>query len=606
MRLTDLSRLSISRGRRRGGRALSRAWRPTLDALESRLALSTASASTVNFNPTPIPAGDTLWFSASLSAAGLGNAPVTLHVENSQVSFTSGGTNYSVPVPNGVIVFTPGATSTSVSYDPTDNDYDVSTPSGGAGNVFMGGVALPLPAGLPGGIKNVTWSATFWSDTANVDVHWKWGAAVYSSFGADNNALGIKAVDAGNSLTPYQNPDHAGTPEAFKSSLVAGGTGNGGNNFTGNLSPDTDVKPSLGSGTASGTATYPFPSSNPLTSVAFNESGVLEASKLDAANGTFDVWYSDEHALALGVRQVNVKTAAGTTTTNYAVTAMTSNPGAAANPSVGTTATTGDQAGTDTSGRLIAPSLYITDITTNPNSLSGDWQYGGTAVAPSAVFGAWKSFVRTVDYTQATPTVSVTADVDPVKNGWNLGPGSDAPPSGTANQGYGAEVKWDLNALYAQHVLIPGHNYRFYVIIHDGDQNKTGGDAGQAAYNNVYPGPPVLPATISGAVTGPSGVPLSGVVVTLVGTDNNGNAVNLQTTTDSSGDYTFTGLAAGNYTLERPNPVGYVLNQSTVGHDNGLTDGTVLSTGDIAQITIAAGDNAVGYLFGEQNSVIIG
>src|SRR5207302_8006493 len=125
---------------------------------------------------------------------------------------------------------------------------------------------------------------------------------------------------------------------------------------------------------------------------------------------TFEVWYSDEHALALGVRQVNVVTAAGTATTNYAVTPLTANPGSALNADVGTTATTGDQAGTDSSGRPIAPSLYITDVTNDANNRSGDWQYGGTAHAPGAVFGTWKAFTRTVNQTTSPATVSLTAD----------------------------------------------------------------------------------------------------------------------------------------------------------------------------------------------------
>jgi len=53
-------------------------------------------------------------------------------------------------------------------------------PSGGTGDVFMGGVALPVPNGLPGSIKSVTWSAEFWSDTAGLTVNWKWAAAAYS------------------------------------------------------------------------------------------------------------------------------------------------------------------------------------------------------------------------------------------------------------------------------------------------------------------------------------------------------------------------------------------------------------------------------------------
>ena len=95
---------------------------------------------------------------------------MTIHVENGAIDFSASGTAYHVAVPNGVIVLNVGATAASAttSFDPNDNDWDVSAPASGAGDVFMGGVALPVPNGLPGNIKNVTWSADFWCDTANV------------------------------------------------------------------------------------------------------------------------------------------------------------------------------------------------------------------------------------------------------------------------------------------------------------------------------------------------------------------------------------------------------------------------------------------------------
>jgi hypothetical protein len=145
-----------------------------------------------NFNGTAIPAVDTLWFDGAFAASGLpANAPVTLHVENGSIDFTAGSTPYHVAVPNSVIVLIPGATSASASFDPTDNDWDVSAPTSGTGDVFLGGVALAVPNGLPGGIKNVTWSAAFWLDTPGITVNWKWAAAAYQSFSTDYNALGV-------------------------------------------------------------------------------------------------------------------------------------------------------------------------------------------------------------------------------------------------------------------------------------------------------------------------------------------------------------------------------------------------------------------------------
>jgi Flp pilus assembly protein TadG len=223
---------------------------------------------------------------------------------------------------------------------------------------------------------------------------------------------------------------------------------------------------------------YPFSSGNPRTSVTFNESAVLRAfaPQIAGSGDTIKVWYNDEHALTLGVRQVAVKTASGTTTSNFPVAPLSSNPGSSSYPAVGSTVLTGDNAGTDTSARPMFPALYLTDITADQNSKAGDWQYLGSAIPPSAVFGTWKAAVKTIDKTMSPATVSVTPDADPSKNNWSLGAGSDTPPSGLANEGFGAEARWNVNDLGVQ----PGHAYRMQFMVHDGDQNKTGGDSGQA------------------------------------------------------------------------------------------------------------------------------
>ncbi len=567
-----------------------------VEFLEDRSVPSAVSSIVGNFNGTAIPAGSSLWFNSALKVGGLGSAPVTLHVENETIDFTANGVAYHASLPNAVIVFTPGQTTASTSYDPTDHDFDTSVPSNGTGNVFMSGSALTVPTALPGGIKNVTWTASFWADTPGLNVSWAWGASVYKSFSSDNNFVGIKPTDANN--LGVNNGDKAGTPEAYKSAVVAGGTGNGGTNYTGNLTGAKNVNPTLGDGLQ----LYPYVSSNPLTSVAFNESSVLKSANLDANNGAFELWYSDEHALALGVRQVNVKTATGTTTTSYPLTAMTQNPDAALHPALGTLATSGDQAGTDASGRLLAPSLYITDTTGNPNNRSGDWQFGGQAYSPSAVFGAWKGFTRTVDYTQSG-AVSLVADADPAQNGWNLGPKADPVPAGLTNEGYGAEVRWNISDLASQGIqLVAGHTYRFYVIAHDGDQNKAGGDCGQASYNYTY-NPATAPASVGGMVSDNVGMPLAGVKLTLSLTDTitGQNTVVATTTTASNGTYSFGNLGAGTYviTLDPTTlPTGDFANSASPGSVDGVTtDGQAVNASTIGSIVLNAGNNGLNYNF---------
>jgi hypothetical protein len=516
------------------------------------------------------------------------------------ISFTAGGTQYSYAVPNGVIVLTNGATTAATSCDPGDNDWDTSAPAGGAGNVFMSGTAVPVTTALPGGIKNVTWSAGFWSDTPNVTVNWRWGAAVYSNFSGDNNAVGVKPVD-NNNVSIYQNGDHAGSPEGYKSFITKGGTGDGGKNYTGNLTGASKVEPTLGDGAQD----YPYASSNPLTSIAFNESTVLKAANLDTADGFFQLWYSDEHAMALGVGSVTVNTLLGSTTTNYDIAPLTSNPGSAHNPAVGTTASTGDQSGNDTSGRPMTPTLWISDTTTNANNRSGDWQSGGTPYYPSDVFGTWKTFTKTVTYGLLTSTTTVNTGTDPAKNGWNLGAGADPAPAGLTNEGYGTEVRWDLNALFNQGVLQAGHSYRFYVMVHDGDQNKSGGDAGQAAFNYTYPGPQNLGASLAGNVfadvnfngSPDAGEGLQGAIVTLSGFDTQGHAVTMTVNSAADGTFMFTQVPAGTYSLT-VSPGGVTPGPVSVGSVNGSSDGTLSTDGTaINNIVLGSGDQGLAYNF---------
>ena len=222
---------------------------------------------------------------------------------------------------------------------------------------------------------------------------------------------------------------------------------------------------------------YPYDSDNPLTSVVFNESEVLRA--IEPSGGapvaSIRLFYNDEHALTLGVRHVDVTDSTGTAGMDYTVTPLPTSPSATAYPETGTNDVSGDYSGLDQSGRPMWPVLYVTDTTDDPNDTSGDWQQCGTPYNANAVFGSWKAALRTVDNTVSPADVSITPDPDPAKNHWDLG-GGDPVPAGLTDQGWGAEVRWNL-------VLVPGRSYRIQVLVHDGDQNKDGGDSGEACVN---------------------------------------------------------------------------------------------------------------------------
>jgi hypothetical protein len=277
---------------------------------------------------------------------------------------------------------------------------------------------------------------------------------------------------------------------AGASTSAAGGT-TGNQTGTGGISTAAGCTPGM-TGLQLTDCGYPTGTTG-LASVAFSESTVLEAVVPSGGEPTASiaVFYNDEHAMTLGVRQVVLKDTNGTTMMDFPVSALPSDPGTVSNPMLGTTMIAGDYSGLDVSLRPMWPALFITDTTANPNSRAGDWQSGGVPVGPTAVFGSWKAAVRVVDKTVNPPTATITPDADPQKNNWNLGPGSDPVPAaimGTAmggggprgggpgpagNLGFGAEARFVVS-------LTAGHSYRLQVMVHDGDQNKAGGDSGEA------------------------------------------------------------------------------------------------------------------------------
>jgi uncharacterized delta-60 repeat protein len=116
-------------------------------------------------------------------------------------------------------------------------------------------------------------------------------------------------------------------------------------------------------------------------------------------------------------------------------------------------------------------------------------------------------------------------------------------------------------------------------------------------------GAPLTPSSLSGVVWedfnddgqvdfGENGI--SGVTVTLTGTDDLGNAVNQSQMTDGDGAYVFLNLRPGNYYLTEKPPTGY-----PQGIDSTGTAGGSVSAADQFFVRLGVGVNGLNYNFGE-------
>lgn len=208
------------------------------------------STDTSNFNGTSIQPGSFIWFNANFTASGIPSTGATIFFNASTITFTADQT-YTVDVPNSQITFSPGTACASTSFDTSSNTWMTTVPLSGSDEIFLTGVAFPVPTGFAsvgGRVQGpVTWQGSFSSDSAGVSVTWKWGAAVYTVFSSNYNLLGVKPAHTNTCL--YANSDHAGTPEGvdpgsgllFKNFVVGGARGGGGSNWTGSWSSTVGV-----------------------------------------------------------------------------------------------------------------------------------------------------------------------------------------------------------------------------------------------------------------------------------------------------------------------------------------------------------------------------
>jgi hypothetical protein len=200
-----------------------------------------------NFNGTPINGGDYIWFNANFTASGIPNTGTTLYLTNSTIQFTADQA-YTVQVPNAQITFSPSASCATTTFDTTTNTWMTTVPINAGDEVFLSGVAFPVPASFAkvnGHVSSqVVWQGTLGtSNTPNVNVQWKWGAAVHTCFATNYNSLNVKPTHQ--NACNLNNGDHAGTPEntQYQQCVTGGAGGGGGSNFTGSWSGTLNVTP---------------------------------------------------------------------------------------------------------------------------------------------------------------------------------------------------------------------------------------------------------------------------------------------------------------------------------------------------------------------------
>jgi len=184
----------------------------------------------VNFNNTSIPGGRYIWFNSLFKPGSLGNAPVNFYITEAKITYTLNNQVVTLRVPDAHIKFASTITSASTSF--IDGEWQTQVPIAYNGNVFMTGLSYKVPASLPGGIRNVTWSARIETDKEDASLQWKWTAAVYTNF-TGNAGLNVKPIDGLlYILNPLLSLGNAGTPQNYSLFIVPGAMGAGLLNIT--------------------------------------------------------------------------------------------------------------------------------------------------------------------------------------------------------------------------------------------------------------------------------------------------------------------------------------------------------------------------------------
>ena len=143
--------------------------------------------SSQDFTGQHIQIGRWLWFSSVFSARGAVNDEIL--VRDSVITFNTNRRQFRIKVPNSRI-YVHGSVHARLGWNGYGRTWVEQAPDRHKGQFFADGVAFNVDHFIPKGVKNVTWSARFYSDR-NYKLSWQWGAAVYLQFSNQPRRLNV-------------------------------------------------------------------------------------------------------------------------------------------------------------------------------------------------------------------------------------------------------------------------------------------------------------------------------------------------------------------------------------------------------------------------------
>lgn len=202
---------------------------------------------TQHFNGQSIPKGAWMLFTSVAQFPG-NHGALRVQMKDSKIYFFDGYHNKALTGPD--MTETIGAANVKLKFKGGlgkfkggQGNWTMKAPANTGGNNFLDDIAVRVPHALPGNLQNVTWSAKFYSKSDIQQMHWQWGAAMYTKLTTNYKRLGVKPLDD-NDYPPFNN-DPAGTPERYKGWYDQQGGGTGGQHYTGVGGPTANVTPCI-------------------------------------------------------------------------------------------------------------------------------------------------------------------------------------------------------------------------------------------------------------------------------------------------------------------------------------------------------------------------